>query len=222
MSQPPALLAFETVARSGSACVIAADGSEVAFVDLAGVASERALVPLLDSLIRTHGMPRELAVACGPGSFTGLRVGVVCARTLAWVEGVRVRAVDSLEALAHQRGDGLWWTLLPLKRDTTFHALFRITGGRCETLQATAAGADAEGVALHPSTRDAVAIGPALATKPELAGRWCPGVRLGDAAGVDARGVARAAVDAPLVEWAQLLPAYHQLSAPELQRRRGG
>ena len=222
MSEAPALLAFETVARSGSACVIGADGRELAFVDLAGVASERGLVPLVDSLIRAHGVPRELAVACGPGSFTGLRVGVVCARTLAWVEGLRVRAVDSLEALARARGDGLWWTLLPLKRDTTFHALFRIAGGRCETLRATATAADAEAIDLHPETAEAVAIGPALATKPELAGRWCPGVRLGDAAGVDARGVALAAADAPLVEWAALLPAYHQLSAPELQRRRGG
>lgn len=219
MPERPALLAFETVARSGSACVIGADGGELAFVDLAGVESERALVPLLDSLIRAHGLPRELAVACGPGSFTGLRVGVVCARTLAWIEGLRVRAVDSLAALAVARGDGLWWTLLPLKRDTTFHALFRVTGGRCETLRATAAAADAEPIDPHPLTHEAVAIGPALASKPDLAARWCPGVRLGDASGVDARGVALAAPAAPLVEWAGLLPAYHQLSAPELQRR---
>jgi tRNA threonylcarbamoyladenosine biosynthesis protein TsaB len=219
MTEAPALLAFETVARSGSACVIAADGAELAFVDLAGVESERALVPLVDSLIRTHGLPRELAVACGPGSFTGLRVGVVCARTLAWVEGLRVRAVDSLSALAMAQGDGLWWTLLPLKRDTTFHALFRVAGGSCETLRATAAGADAEAVELHPLTSAAIAIGPALATKPDLAGRWCPGVRLGSSAGVDARGVGRAAAGSPLVAWNELLPAYHQLSAPELQRR---
>ena len=201
--------------------MLAADGRELAFVDLAGVASERGLVPMLDTLIRTHGVPRELAVACGPGSFTGLRVGVVCARTLAWVEGLRVRAVDSLEALARARGPGLWWTLLPLKRDTTFHALFRIVGGQCETLRATTTGADAEAVDLHPLTREAVAVGPALASKPGLAGRWCPGVILGEAAGVVARGVALAAAAAPLVEWGHLLPAYHQLSAPELQRRRG-
>ena len=221
MSESPALLAFETVARSGSACMLGADGREIAFADLAGVPSERGLVPLIDSLIRTHGVPRELAVACGPGSFTGLRVGVVCARTLAWVEGLRVRAVDSLEAMARARGDGLWWVLLPLKRDTTFHALFRIGGGRCETLRATATGADAEAISLHPDTAAAVAIAPAVATKPELAARWCPGVRLGDPAGVDARGVALAAADAPLVEWPALLPEYHQLSAPELERRSG-
>lgn len=219
MTEAPALLAFETVARSGSACVVAADGAELAFVDLAGVESERALVPLVDSLIRTHGLPRELAVACGPGSFTGLRVGVVCARTLAWVEGLRVRAVDSLAALAMAQGDGLWWTLLPLKRDTTFHGLFRVLGGHCDTLRATAAGADAEAVDLHPLTREAIAIGPALATKPDLAPRWCPGVRLGSSAGVNARGVAGAAAGSPVVAWSELLPAYHQLSAPELQRR---
>jgi tRNA threonylcarbamoyladenosine biosynthesis protein TsaB len=219
MTPAPALLAFETVARSGSACLVGAEGRELAFRDFAGAESERVLVPILDGLIRAHGVPREVAVARGPGSFTGLRVGVVCARTLAWIEGLPVRAVDSLEALARGRGDGLWWTLLPLKRDTTFHALFRVVGGVCETLRSTIAAADAAVPDLHPLTAQAIAVGPALATKPGLAERWCPGVRTGDPRGPDARGVALAAPWSPALAWDAVLPAYHQASAPELQRR---
>lgn len=217
---PLMILAFESVARTASACVVADDGREIAFADLAGGEAERGLVSLLDGLIRTHGRPTAIAVAAGPGSFTGLRIGVVAARTLAWMEQVPVHAVDSLAARAAQAGDGLWWVLAPLKRDTTFHGLFRVAAGVVETLQATTASADADAVVLHPLTAQAVAIGPALSSKPELAARWCPGIALGDATPLSARGVARLAPQIAAQAWDQLLPAYHQASAPELQRAR--
>ncbi len=41
-----------------------------------------------------------MAVSVGPGSFTGLRVGVVCAKTLAYANGCQLAAVDTLEAIA--------------------------------------------------------------------------------------------------------------------------
>jgi tRNA threonylcarbamoyladenosine biosynthesis protein TsaB len=219
------LLAIETVARSASACVVAGDGRELAFADLAGGETEAGLVPLLDRLIRAHGRPAALALAAGPGSFTGLRIGAVAARTLAWLEGLPVHGVDSLAARAAEAGDGLWWVLVPLKRDTTFHGLFRVAAGRVETIQATAARLDAtdcrsvqRGPALHPLTVQATAIGPALASKPGLAERWCPGISLGDVSALTARGVARLAPQVPAVDWEHVLPAYHQASAPELQR----
>jgi tRNA A37 threonylcarbamoyladenosine modification protein TsaB len=137
---------------------------------------------------------------------------------LAWLEQLPVFAVDSLAARAAEAGDGLWWVLMPLKRDTTFHGLFRVTKGLVETLQVTTASADAEQPSLHPMTVKAVAIGTALVTKPTLANRWCPAVQLGDASALTARGVARLAHQVPAVTWEQVLPAYHQLSAPELQR----
>ena len=41
-----------------------------------------------------------VAVSVGPGSFTGLRVGTVCAKTLAYATGARLAAVDTFEAIA--------------------------------------------------------------------------------------------------------------------------
>lgn len=214
------LLAFETVGRSASVSV-SDGGRELAFADLGGGEAERGLASLLDRTLRAYGRPRRLAVAAGPGSFTGLRIGIAAARTLAWLEDLPVAAVDSLAARAAEAGDGLWWVLLPLKRDTTFHGLFRVAAGRVEVLHGTAAAADAEAPRLHPATASATAIGPALAAKPGLAQRWCPGVREGSPAPLSARGVAGAAADAEAVAWDRLLPAYHQEPAPVLQRRAG-
>ncbi len=212
------LLGFETVGRSASAVLVDGAGAEIAYRDLAGKPSEAGLVPLLDALARLGAPLRALAWAHGPGSFTGLRVGALAARTLAWIDQLPVHTVDSLAGLAAERGDGLWWVLLPLKRDTTFHGLFQVSGGRLATLMASAAQADAGVPALHPLTAQATAIGPALAAKPGLAERWCPGVALGPAQGLSARGVALLARATPARPWPEVLPAYHQASAPELQR----
>jgi tRNA threonylcarbamoyl adenosine modification protein YeaZ len=212
------LLAFETVARSASAVLVDDAGGEVAYRDLAGAPSEAGLVPMLDALMRLAGPVQALAWAQGPGSFTGLRVGALAVRTLAWIDQLPVHAVDSLAGLAAEQGDGLWWVLLPLKRDTTFHGLFQVSAGRLTTLAASAAAADAGAPALHPATAQATAVGPALAGKPGLAERWCPGVALGPADGVSARGVARLARTSPPLPWPEALPAYLQLSAPELHR----
>src|SRR5262245_22963627 len=64
----------------------------------------QALVPEIGRLLAGQGrMPRDcalIAVSAGPGSFTGLRVGIVCAKTLAYAAGCRVAAVDTLLAIA--------------------------------------------------------------------------------------------------------------------------
>src|SRR5687768_2419931 len=48
-----------------------------------------------------------VAVSIGPGSFTGLRVGVVCAKTLAYAVSTKLVAVDTFLAIAAQSPDGV-------------------------------------------------------------------------------------------------------------------
>lgn len=211
------VLAFEATDRSGSWSYQCRDGTVVQG-DCAGEPAAARLVPALDQAMRELGRPDRLALAHGPGSFTGLRVAVVAARTLAWCDDVPVRAVDSLVAIACAAGPGLWWVLLPLKGDTTFHALIDVAAHGHTVLAETAWCLDAEQPELHARISEATAIGPALASKPTLAANWCPGVQLGPAQACTGLGVLRAAAAYADSDWRALDVAYRIPSAPELQR----
>lgn len=67
------------------------------------------LVAEIDAVFRENGLKMcdctRVAVSLGPGSFTGLRVGVVCAKTLAYATGCEVVGVDTYEAVAMNSPD---------------------------------------------------------------------------------------------------------------------
>jgi tRNA threonylcarbamoyladenosine biosynthesis protein TsaB len=84
---------------------LAVGGAIVAAEDLGGGRQHnRQLIPAIERTLRTHGLaPRQLAgvaVGVGPGSYTGLRVGLTAAKTLAYVVGCSLAAVPSFAAVA--------------------------------------------------------------------------------------------------------------------------
>jgi tRNA threonylcarbamoyladenosine biosynthesis protein TsaB len=98
------ILALETATLAGSAAVL--DGSRVvgeSRLDITLTHSER-LMAMVDRLLKDCGWSVStldgLAVSIGPGSFTGLRIGVASAKGLALALGVPVAAVPTLDALA--------------------------------------------------------------------------------------------------------------------------
>lgn len=99
-------LGIETSGRAGSVALVR-DGVLMAqtLLSAEGRRHARSLVPEIAELLRGQGLrPRDLdviAVAVGPGSFTGLRVGVVCAKTLAYaIPNSRLVGVNTFLAVA--------------------------------------------------------------------------------------------------------------------------
>lgn len=99
------LLALETSGRTGSLALLA-DGvlREEKRLDEVGRRHAQTLVSELNDLLKRHDLtPRNLAavaVSRGPGSFTGLRVGIVCAKTLAYAAGPTLLAIDTFDVIA--------------------------------------------------------------------------------------------------------------------------
>lgn len=97
--------------------------------------SER-LLPAVDLVLQEAGWsarrpPVEgIAVAVGPGSFTGLRIGVVTAKALAYVWDVPVVGVSTLEALAYQAAGGarIVCPLLDARNGNVYSAAFDLAG----------------------------------------------------------------------------------------------
>lgn len=97
-----AILAIETTGKSGS--VALSWRNEVHGRDLSTeVGSAQSLAPTIEKLFReTNCSPNNLcgiAVAEGPGSFTGLRVGITTAKVMGYALGISVLGIDSLECM---------------------------------------------------------------------------------------------------------------------------
>jgi tRNA threonylcarbamoyladenosine biosynthesis protein TsaB len=96
-------IAIETSGRVGTLAAVA-DGAVVDERTFPhGLKHAAEVVPLIDALCRAHGWsPRQLDhlhVSVGPGSFTGLRIAVTLAKTLALATGVKIVAVPTTRVL---------------------------------------------------------------------------------------------------------------------------
>jgi len=126
----PRGIAIETSGRLGSIAVI--DGSTVVAEEVFphGLKHAAGIVPIIDRLMRDRGWSphdvEHLYVSVGPGSFTGLRIGVTLAKTMALAIGVKLVAVPSLEVLARNAPAEAKHLILVLdaKRDQIFTARY--------------------------------------------------------------------------------------------------
>ncbi|MGB0050489.1 MAG: tRNA (adenosine(37)-N6)-threonylcarbamoyltransferase complex dimerization subunit type 1 TsaB [Terriglobales bacterium] len=104
------LLAFDPSVKTGSLALARASVEGLREIDvlevvpLAGGAFSAQLVPQMAALLEKHGCNKRdlgaLIVASGPGSFTGLRVGLAAVKALAEVSQKPIVAVSVLEAVA--------------------------------------------------------------------------------------------------------------------------
>ena len=98
------LIAVETSGQIGR-IALACGGRVLAERDIAsGMRHGQELLPVMDEAVRSLGWPPEgiglVALSAGPGSFTGLRLAVMFARTFCWQTGARAILVPTLRVVA--------------------------------------------------------------------------------------------------------------------------
>ena len=158
------IIAFEALAQGCSICVGTADGDIWDQHSIDGFSAKHQLVNVINDYVTQHGKPKALACAVGPGSFTGLRVACIAARSLAWAWQLPVYNVNSMVALAAPHGDGRYVCLMPLKKDTTFIAAYEILDDTVTELFPVTPFLDSNKPTL-PMIGDYQLIGPALNSK---------------------------------------------------------
>jgi tRNA threonylcarbamoyladenosine biosynthesis protein TsaB len=123
------LLAADTSGKYGSIALAKGnqDGSceIIEVVPLAGGTFSAQLIPQLAALLSKHGFRGGdlggFVIASGPGSFTGLRVGLAAIKALGEATGKPIAAVSLLEAVASMRKkQGVIWAALDAGRDQVY------------------------------------------------------------------------------------------------------
>jgi tRNA threonylcarbamoyladenosine biosynthesis protein TsaB len=133
------ILAIETSGRHGSLAVLVGQAEDVLLQRQVVLEGEprpaQSLAPgLRDLLAGVNWQPASIglvAVAVGPGSFTGLRIGVTTAKAFAYAVGAEIVGVNTLEVLASQvqQGPSPLWTIMDAQRQELFAAKFDLIGG---------------------------------------------------------------------------------------------
>ena len=222
------MLALESSAKAASAALFEDEKMLALSIQTSGLTHSRTLLPMAEDILRnTDKKPEDLglvAVSRGPGSFTGLRIGLAEAKGLCWALQIPAVGVSTLEAMAFGGPvlDGqMLCCCMDARRGQVYNALFTVEDGKPVRL-----------------TEDRAISLPEL--EKELIASQEPWILLGDGAQLcynnldrekvalfmapeplrvqNARGVGLAAMDREPVSANDLLPAYLRLSQAERQR----
>jgi tRNA threonylcarbamoyladenosine biosynthesis protein TsaB len=130
------IVAIETSCRIGSVALCDQGQLLVSYAFPEGVRHARDIMPALDSVVSEAALERSdvdaVAASVGPGSFTGLRVGVTCAKALAYGLGWDIVGVPSLEVQVQnlEPAPGRWaCPVLDARREHVYGTVFRWEAG---------------------------------------------------------------------------------------------
>ena len=222
------ILALETSAKAVSAAVTE-DGKVLCsgYQDT-GLTHSRTLMPIVEAMLKNTGLTVQdcdaVAVAAGPGSFTGIRIGVSAAKGLAFAADKPCAAVSTLEAMARNVAhmDALVVCAMDARRSQIYNALFEIRGGKPVRLCGDRAISLAElGEELGKMQKSAFLVGDGA----QLCYNTCldmgiPAVLApGNLVSQSAWGVAMAAFGQTPAPAEELLPVYLRLSQAERERQ---
>ena len=123
------ILAVDTAGRSASVALLRDDTLLYETVCNCGLTHSETLMPMVDAALKTAGLhPEDIelyAVTAGPGSFTGLRIGMSAVKGMALVHQTPCAGVSTLEALARcHTGEGVVVCAMDARRGQVYWAAF--------------------------------------------------------------------------------------------------
>lgn len=135
------ILAAETSGKAASVCITEDDRLIFETYSDCGLTHGKELVPSIKYALEKTGLKPDdidlFAVSAGPGSFTGIRIGISAIKALAWCAGKPCAAVSSLEAAAYSaasvRGRVIC-SLTDARGGRMYNALFESDGQRLKRL----------------------------------------------------------------------------------------
>ena len=135
------ILAFETSAKAGSVALLDENKLLGESYQNTGLTHSQTLMVMAEDLLKQCGKAvsdiTAVAVAEGPGSFTGVRIGVAAAKGFAWGGQIPCYGVSTLEAMAESLGiwQGYVCPCMDARRSQVYNALFYVNQGRIERVR---------------------------------------------------------------------------------------
>ena len=129
------ILAFETSAKAASVALTENGKLLAESYQNTGMTHSQTLMVMAEDLLKQCGKTvsdlSAVAVAEGPGSFTGVRIGVAAAKGMAWGAELPCYGVSTLEAMAESLGifQGYVCPVMDARRSQVYNALFYVNQG---------------------------------------------------------------------------------------------
>ena len=225
------ILALESSAVAASAALCEDETLLAQSFQNSGLTHSQTLLPMAREVLESCGLGVEdldlIAVANGPGSFTGLRIGVAAAKGLAWAAEKPCAGCSTLESMAWNLCGmtGEVCAAMDARRHQVYNARFRVDGETVERLtpdRAISLEALVEELSGTETVQIVVGDGAMLCydalTKAGIPARLAPAnLRMQSAWGVARLGLELARAGRT-VSSQELAPDYHRLSQAERER----
>lgn len=222
------ILALESSAKAASVALMEDENLIAQYSQCSGLTHSRTLLPMLEDMLKNTEKNIAdvdlIAVAHGPGSFTGIRIGVSTVKGLAWAAQKSCVGVSTLEAMAWHGASsgGLICPVMDARRSQVYNALFEIDDARPKRLTEDRAISLSElAQELRADGREPLLVGDGAKltydylTQAGLACRMAPANLVYQSAW----GVGMAALDKKPGNADDLLPVYLRLSQAERERQ---
>lgn len=134
------ILAVDTSATSASVCVAQENKIIGEFSINTSLTHSQTLVPMIEQVSEKTGISLDnidaIAVNAGPGSFTGVRIGVAAVKGIAFSRNIPCVSVSTLESMAYNMLDSecIVCAVMDARCSQVYNALFKVSNGKAERL----------------------------------------------------------------------------------------